>query len=268
MIRVFQIVLLSCATLLLTGCNSSEETDAFWHKVKIGDLVPPHDADRPASLLLKTISFNNYIFEIPAENIDILDNIWPMLYTKPLRLNDADAFKANFFSAGFGQVQMWDKIRDLLFAANAKKTETTSLLLSDGHTSDIVVAELDSEQTIFYISTSGSMEGTTIGPGILALRIKAEKVPGSRGVCEVDAKPVFPSPIRTQIPRLAPREKFGEFLFTSAGFKLKMSPGDFVILGPEKYISHQITLGSLFFSRPKPKPVVRVFLFVCTGIID
>lgn len=268
MIRVFQIVLLSCAALLLTGCNTSEETDALWHQVKIGDLVPPHDANRPAGQLPETISFDIYIFEIPAENIDTLDNIWPMLYTKPLRLNDADAFKANSFLVGFGQVQMWDKIRDLLFAADAKKTETTSLLLSDGQAGDLTVAELDNEQTIFYISTAGSMEGTTIGPGNLALRIKPEKIPGSRGICEVDIKPVFPSLIRTSIPQLAAREKSGEFLFTSAGFKLKMNPGDFVLLGPQKYISHQITLGGLFFSRPEPKPVVRVFLFVCTGIID
>jgi len=84
----------------------------------------------------------------------------------------------------------------------------------------------------------------------------------------VDVQPVFSLPVRSSIPQLAAREKSGEFLFTSAGFKLKMSPGDFVILGPQKYISHQITLGGLSFSRPEPKPVVRVFLFVCTGIID
>jgi hypothetical protein len=59
-----------------------------------------------------------------------------------------------------------------------------------------------------------------------------------------------------------------------------MSPGDFVVLGPEKYLSDQTALGGLFFSNPqgsmffskterKPpqlKPAVRIFLLVCTGI--
>jgi hypothetical protein len=61
-----------------------------------------------------------------------------------------------------------------------------------------------------------------------------------------------------------------------------MSPGDFVFLGPEKYIEDQTTLGGLFFNKPEgslffgatehkgpeQKPAVRVFLLVCTGIND
>ena len=76
--------------------------------------------------------------------------------------------------------------------------------------------------------------------------------------------------------------RFHEFDFSSAGFGLKMSPGDFVVLGPDKYISDRSTLGGLFFSKPegslffdktkrkmpKHKPAVRVFVLVCTGIGD
>jgi hypothetical protein len=163
---------------------------------------------------------------------------------------------------------MWNKIADILRDAGGKKIETVSLLLPDGETNDFTIARLDKEQTIFYISTAGSMEGATIGPGKLALRIKVEKIPGSRGVCKVNALPVFPSSITSPVPQLEAQAKSAEFLFTCAGFGLKMSPGDFVLLGPEKYIDHQITLGSLFFSRLGPKPTVRMLLLVCTRIID
>ncbi len=126
------------------------------------------------------------------------------------------------------------------------------------------------------------MDGVSIGPGMVGLRIKAEKIPGSKGVCQVSALPVFSPPIRGAIPQLLYRAKASEFLFKSAGFGLKMSPGDLVVLGPEEYIDHQITLGSLFFSRPqgslffsrterKPpelKPAVKIFLLLCTGIND
>jgi len=195
-----------------------------------------------------------------------LNDVWQMLYTKPLRFNDYDAFVANSFSVGFGEVQMWNKIADLLRATGGKRAKTVSLLLLDGQASDLAIAALGNEQTIFYISTDGSMEGVTIGPGNLALRIKAEKIPGLRGVCNVDVQPVFSLPVRSSIPQLAAREKLGEFLFDAAGFRLKMSPGNFVFLGPKKYTSDQITLASLVFSRPGLGPVVRMFLFVCTRI--
>lgn len=273
MIRVSQIMVFSCALTLLTGCSAPEKNKPIWEQIKIGDLAPSPDAKPPWGRLVKTINFVIHTFEIPAENISALDDIWQILpgshfaknrkmgalYTKPLRFNDYNAFKANSFSVGFGQRRMLNKIADSLYNADAKKVKTVSLLLPDGQDKDLAIKRLDNEQTIFYISTAGSMEGATVGPGKLALRIKAEKIPGSRGVCDVDTKPVFSSPIR---------KKSSDFLFTPLGFKLKMSPGDFVFLGPQKFISHQITLDSLFFSRPKPKPVIRAYLIVCTGIID
>ena len=281
MIRLFQIVVLGCVGFLLTGCNPPEKSDALWKNIKISDLAPSHPGSQP----LKIINFNVHIFETPDANISELDDVWEMLYAGPLRFNDYDAFIANSFSVGFGQIQMWNKIGDSLRAANSRKAGTISLLLVDGHANDITVVRIHDKQTIFYISTDGSMEGATVGPVELVLRIKAEKIPGSKGVCNVDTMPVFSPLKRSSIPELAARAKSGEFLFTSVGFRTKMSPGDFVLLGSKKYISSQTTLGGLFFSNPRGglffskskgsqvlkaerKPFVRIFLLVCTGIKD
>jgi hypothetical protein len=267
MTRFSQIMIFICTAVLLAGCNTPEKEKPIWEQIKISDLAP-YEVNNAAGRLLKTIDLDIHIFEMPAEDINAVSNIWQMLYTKPLQFSNYDAFKANSFSLGFGQLPMWDIIANVLRDAGGKKIETVSLLLPDGETNDFTIAGLDKEQTIFYISSAGSMEGVTIGPGKLTLRIKVEKIPGSRGVCNVNAQPVFTPPITSLVPQLAEREKSAEFLFTSAGFRLKMSPGDFVLLGPEKYIGHQITLGSLFFSRPKPKPTVRMFLLICVRIID
>lgn len=285
MVRLFQIAFLSCVVTLLLGCEPPERSKPVWKHIKIGDLAPSHSSKRPAGQSLETMDFHIYISDIPAENIGALDDIWQMLrspaaeggeivplHTKPFRFNDYEAFNANSFLVGFGRVRMWNKITALLHAAGDKKRvesiKTVSLLLFDGQANDLAVARLHSEQTIFYTLTGGSMEGVTVGWGKLVLRIKAEKIPGSRGVCKVNVVPVFLPPRKSLIPQLAAREKSREFVFASAGFELKMSPGDIFFLGPEKYIDHQITLGSLFFSRPKPKQVVRTFLFACTRTID
>lgn len=280
MIRVFQIAVLSGLAFWLAGCNGSEKEEPIWEQVKITDLSPIPKDKYPDGQLLKTINFNVYIFEIPSENLSTLDDVWPMLYGQPLRFNDYDAFGANTFLAGFGQIPMWSRVAELLRSADGIQANITSLLLLDGQSNDIAVAGLGQEQTVFHASKGGSMEGATLGPGQLGLQIKAEKVAGSRGVCRMSAVPVFSPPRRSSIPLLASREKSGEFRFTSAGFSLKMSPGDFVLLGPEKYDSGQVTLGSLFFSKPagslffselerkwpELKPAVRLFLLVCTGM--
>ena len=268
MIRLFQIAVLGCFGLALTGCDSPEKSEPSLQNIKIRDLAPSDSNKQPGRQLLKTINFDVYVFEIPAGNISALDDVWQMLYARPLKFNDYEAFSANSFLVGFGQIQMWNKIRDLLLTANSRKIETVSLLLPDGQTDDLAIAELDNEKTIFYTSTKGSMEGVTLGPGELALRIKAEKIPGERGVCKMSALPVFPSPITSPIRQIEDFAKSGEFLFTPVGFELKMSPGDFVFLGPSRYVSDQITLSSLFFSKPERRAVVRTYLILCTRISD
>jgi hypothetical protein len=74
--------------------------------------------------------------------------------------------------------------------------------------------------------------------------------------------------VRSAVPQPVTREKAGEIIFDSVGLELKMSPGDFLLLGPEKYVSDRMTLSSLFFTGSERRPVIRIFLFVCAGIPD
>jgi hypothetical protein len=265
MIRFFYIVLLSCIFTLLVGCSRPAETIPIWEKVKLRDLSPKRYGGTKGREL-KTTNFDIFIFDIPAENINLLDDACQRLYTRPLRYNDYKAFGANSFLACFGQSTMWDNIALLLRNADAREIDHISLLLTDGQTDDLAIAFLDREQTIFYVSNSGLMEGATIGPGKLVLRIKAEKIPGSRGVSNVSFMPAFPSPTKSLIPQIAAYEKSGEFLFKPVGFRLKMNPDDFIFLGPKEYSSDLMTLGSLFFSRPQPKPSIRALLIICSRI--
>jgi hypothetical protein len=138
----------------------------------------------------------------------------------------------------------------------------------DGQANDLEVAQLKSKKTIFYTCDEHTTDAVTIGPGQVVLRLKAEKIPGARGVCRIEAEPVFTPPFVTAIPQLADLEKEKVFHFTSLGLELKMSPGDFILLGPEKFIKSQITLGGLFFSPPGFRPMARIYLIVCNRITD
>ncbi len=268
MIRNLQFRTLLCVITLLAGCTPAEPP--IWEQVKISDLAKFQGATQKKSNVLKTINLNVRVIEIPAEKIEVLDNIWQVLHKGPLRFRDMEAFEANSFSAGYGQLEIWDKIAVFLRSAGGKQVRTVSLLLFDGESENITATRLYNEQAIWYYSYQNSLEGITAGPGKLVLRIKAEKVPGSRGLCRVYIKPVIPSLSGGALSRLSAAGRINETIFYSAGIELEMGRGDFIFLGPKEYIDNQVTLGGLLFSRPnrKPKPVVRVFLIVCTNVVD
>jgi hypothetical protein len=279
MIRAFQITFLGCLALFLIGCKGHERIEPEYNQVKIGDIAPSHKGKQQTAELLNTVSFDVHIFEIPSDNIIKLSDAWRMLYIQPLRFTDYNAFQANSFIVRFGQISALETIHDLLLAAGGQKIVTVSLLLPDSQAIDLAVTGLNKSQSISFIAADGIKQGATIGPGILVLRMQAEQVPESKSKCNLIAYPVFTTSIRSSIPELAARAKFREFQFSSAAFGLKMGPGDFIMLGPEKYIDDQLSLGSLFFSKPegslffspehgapKVKTAVRIFLLVCSRI--
>ena len=262
----------------LFGCTNHEPEPPIWEKVKIGDLAP-HEAGKTQKVeLLKMTKLDVHIFEIPAENIAEMDKIRKKLFIRPLQLKDYEAFNANSFLVRFGQVDLLRQTNDWLLGAEGRNIANVSLMLADGQAQTVAIAGLDRPQTIFYTGANDSSEGANVGPGVFGLRIKAENIPGSRGVCDLVGYPVFSPPTESTIPQLDEIGKLREFPFTSAAFGLKMSPGDFVFLAPKEYISDQTALGGLFFNNPRGglffsktkapeyKPAVRIFLLVCTGI--
>lgn len=260
------------------GCSEPEPEMPIWEKVKIGDLAPSNGGKPTPEQLLKTTKLDVHIFEIPAENVKMLDRIRKRLFIRPLRLKDYEAFNANFFLVRFGQVDMWKQTNDWLLEAQGRNISKVSLMLSDGQAQTIAIAGLDRPQTIYYTASDGTNQGAKVGPGVFGLRVKAEKIPGSRGVCDLVAYPVFSPPTKSAIPQLDARGKLHEFPFTGVAFGLKMSPGDFVVLAPKEYVNDLTSLSGMFFNNPQVsmffsktkgpeyKPSVRVYLLVCTGI--
>lgn len=258
MIRLFETAALSILLLVLPGCNEPRQEPAALEGIKIGDLAPAHSGDRGIEPL-KAANFNVYTFEMPAERIDALNDIWSMLRAEPLRFNNFEAFEANFFRVGVGHPTLNDTV-NMLHSAGGKRVQTVSLLLPDNRGNNLWVAPVPPGQTVFYTSEAGSMQGVTLGPGSMALRLTAQIFPGLRGLCDVRVQPTFMSPLRGPIPQTEGHPPSGDFPFTPTGFNLKMSPGDFFLLGPSEYVADGMTLAGYFFSRPAPSPRVRMFI--------
>ncbi len=266
MVRFYCTLLLALASFLLAGCPAPEKPP-IWKDVKIGDLAPhvPPAPNQPSSDIL---NLDIYVFEIPSNDANTLDNIWPSLYTQPLRFNSYNAFAMNLFAAGFGQPQDWNKIADILRNANARRAERNSLVLLNGQPKDLPVTAIDSQKTIFYTSIAHESEGVTIGPGAFTLRIKMQKIPGQRGVCNMSVQPVFIPPGEFHPPSRKEIEAPGSFTFDALGVELQISPGSFLLLGPRKYTADKSGLAGLFFSTDVPRPAAKLYLLVCGEIPD
>jgi len=251
----------------LAGCSSAEDKP-IWEDVKLADLIPSRQGRDQSKWPPKTIDFNIFIFEMPAKAVTVLDDIWPMLYAGPLDFIDGRTFSANLFSAGFGRQHMWEKVAGALRRANARKVRTESLFLLDGQANDVMVSSIYGKQSISYLSSGGFREQREIGPGAMVLRLRAEKVPAARGVCNVTVVPMFSLSASSAVPQLAAQLRAGEVAFESVSFTVKMSPGDFVFLGPKKHVSYQADLAGRFFSRASGRYPLRTFLIVCSTVGD
>jgi len=284
MIRALCIAVLGCFVTGVAGCAADTDKDPIWKDLKIGDLAPATTGKNGGRL--NTINFRVLVFEIPAEKSGALDAVRAVLYAEPVRFRNLQSFTANSFSVAFGQSRMWARVADLLYKADAQRLQNISLMLSEGEINDVPIAGLAAGQSVFHKTGAGSFEAAGAGPGLLALRVKAEKVSGLRGICNLSAAPVFVSALAGTLARRNLVKGSAEFEFTSAEFRLKMAAGDFFIMAPAKQIDNEAALGSYFFSRPHPGmrrffirrseeaetrrlyfgPVVRFYLFVCISV--
>jgi len=284
MMRALYIVVLGSLMTAVLGCAGDKEKDPIWKGLKIGDLAPATTGKSSNSLNI--INFKALVFELPAEKVSALDAVRTVLYAEPVRFRNFNVFTANSFSVVFGQSRMWPRVADLLYGADAQRVQTISLMLSDDEINDFPIFSLLARQSVFHKTATGSLEAGGTGPGLLALRVEAQRIPGLRGICSFTARPAFISALAGTLAQRSMGEGSAEFEFAGTEFRLKMTPGDFFIMAPAGQIDSQMALGSYFFNRPRPSkrrffirsseqaerrqlyfgPVVRLYLFVCVSI--
>ena len=265
MVRPFQLIVLIFFFGLLAGCNEGGEKPAPGN-VKIGELSPPSNSQSPELTRLKTMNFEVYAVEVPAENYALFNDLWAVLY-KPFHYRNYAAFRANYFQAGLGRETHWVEFRRIFEETKSKKLLSSTMMFFDGRPDNFEIGPIYGTQSIYY-SVGESMNTAKIGPGVLVLQLVPQKIPGTKGICTLTAVPKFTPPIVSTIPKLQERMQEKEVTFTDSALSVKLSPGEFIVLGPVKYIDNQTTLGGMLLSRPLPEPCVRLYVIVCTGIID
>jgi hypothetical protein len=210
---------------------------------------------------------------LPAANIYALDDIWQILNTSQLTLNDPCSFQANGLRAAAGKATVFGTIIEMLKSAKAEKQSTTSVLIPNGQAEVLPIARLTRKTTLSYIARGGKVESAEIGPGIIGLQVYARQITGSQTglsggsrVARVQIVPVITTPTEGLGWELSARIKANDIRIYSAGFGLNMRPGDLVVLAPSRYSQDEKAAAGRFFTRAGSKPSVMVVLLLCTSI--
>ncbi len=265
-----------CTAILLNGCLEKKE-EKIWEQVKIGDLASPTMTGRPASISeqkLKATSLAVDVLQIADSNNNVLDELWQLVRTRPIKFNEQKAFKANQFSAGLVNQEMVARFADFVRKANAQKhmtitrMTTISMLLFDEQPDSFTLALLEKEQDVFYVPSRGPNAGVTVGPGRIALQMTTTKLGGLRGIRNVKIVPVFEPLVGNTFAQFSKTKESDKLKFDDLAFELKISPGDLLIVGPTSHIPNQSTLAALAFIEPALPDLAKTYVIGCTSIND
>jgi len=286
---VFYFVL-TALVIIIAGCAQQQKDpdSSLLQGVKLSDLQPSF-----VPQLQPKIHFRMYTFDIPAENISSVEDMFKILRTSPMRFVNYDAFRTNGFAAGFGRIVIWDELGDKLRKAGALGRGTNALTISNDPDDNIDIAKIGEEHSIFYAGTDGTIAGVSLAAGRIAWNIKAQPNTDQRGSAQVRIQPVFKSYKDERIAQLTGKKRSSQTEFESSGFQLVMGEGDFILMGPGQYDGHlsldnlsldlqgdfvdiekpkdeqqnSFTLGNMFFKfHKKDGPVIRVYLIVFMGV--
>jgi len=261
--RLFKILVIFITAVSLAGC----ENDIFKPKtegIKIGELAPTRQRIKPQ--ILRTTNIDIVIFELPAENVRLLDDAWGILDKGTLRFNDPNGFAANKLRAAAGKISDINKIDPILKSAGAKKQLTTTILMSDGQPEVLNISRMTEKSTISFIGHNGAVKSSEAGPGVLALELSSRKIFNKRGVASVKVLPVIYTPTEGIAPAIAERLKAGDIRFFSAGLGMDMRSGDIIMLSTSQFSPDEITAAGRFFTKTGQDASVKVLLMVCTSV--
>lgn len=277
------------AMLAITGCGESVKRPPLQrHSIKIGDIKPSFSTKK-----MPEIAYQIMTFEIPAENVSILEEMFGALSQKSLHFKDPHGFGANGFSVGFGHKSDWQPLGKKLRLARARKVEARSLIVFDDQGDDVQAGIIESPGKYFYTHLNGSVSPQSLGPGYIAFRMKARPVADSRGLAFLSVQPLFSRGLDETISRLAGRKISGETVFDAASFNLKTGAGDFVLLSSTEPKEGLAMISELFFrvnrqiTMRKPEltddiaidanisgtirkdvNMIRAYIILCTGVTN
>lgn len=265
---------------ILPGCRSQKTPPPVWEQAKIGELAVISPPKTPLPSLAAQIKLEVLAFEIPAENVSQLDEMWSALTSKGLRFKNHDAFRANGFRVGKGRAHDLSWVVGKLGEAQGVRVDTIALMLTDDLEDDIRVRPVSTPRSVHFTAMDGSRQDTTVNAGVFCWRVKAKKLGTSGVIAQFTAYPFFKIRVPQAIEELAELARSRQIAFMAAAFTTRLTVGDLIVVGPERDHGDQSTLGGLLLENPRGrlfypqgpqgtpsvKPTLKILVFRCLAM--
>jgi hypothetical protein len=261
-------LVLFAAAIVLGGCQEPETQadQVSIDGIKITDIAPETIETIPHQIVFRILTF-----EVPSEQIDLLQETFRAMSKRQIQFADRDAFDANGFLAGFGTQQEWPAFSGGLEKAISRRTATRNVVVYEAAGDDIAGSMLNSSHDVAWIAAGGKTSRETFAVGRFAWMLKARPLESIRGVAQVQIVPVYRIGTRSLLAHLASVSDFTAF--PASAISIRMSPGDYVLLGSAgEPVSRDgrpiapLTLNRLLFYPAERPGMLRLFLVMCAGI--
>jgi hypothetical protein len=225
-------VFLFIIAFLFVGCDEGQQTSkrAKTEGIKISDLESFGKREMPPE-----IQFRIYTFLLSEQMLTKSDNIFEMLDKDSLTFVNAEAFKANGLAVGYSKGGSWGELGERLRQAGAVGVKETAMMVYDDKGEDLTFGTLNRAATIDYFTSEDDSFRTTISPGQLAWRIVAVPIEDKPRTAEVNIVAISKPDITMVAEAFRTKRKTKTIIYNVSGIELEMNPGDFLVLGPEKY---------------------------------
>jgi hypothetical protein len=273
-----ELMFLCIAFAILTGCGNNNQ-QVQTKGIKINELAATQanskgpQKENLQMQILHTTNINVVTYELPADKIPALDDIWKNLNANALRYNDANGFSANELRAGAGTIRDFPKIMSALTNSKAKKLYTTSLMIQTNQPEIVDMARLTRKTMISYIGRQGAVQNNEMGPGNLAMQVMARQIlpdlqTGSANTssASIQITPIIYYSTEGLSPQMVTQIRANDVRIYSAGFGMNIKPGEFIVLAPARITVDEKTAADRFFIKHEPDTTIRILLFICSSI--
>lgn len=231
--------------------------------IKIEDLRAKDMPPMPSSINIRI-----YTFEADAEDTLYMQSAFAELTVNPLKFRNRRAFNDNGFCVGFGRGRQWDKVAVKLEEIGAAKVMTNSVMIFDRKPYDIQVTGMPQGDEVSYYNNENNPAEAELEKGRFAFRITATRIAELADLADVKFETVFLPVEDRYIQRLVGRDTDNAVEFSSNTFRVKMSTGDFLFVGPCRYQEDVSKLGSRFFVNQQIESLVKYYLIVFMNVSD
>jgi len=231
-LKAVYLVVMVAAAMVMVGCREerARERSVEPRRLTVADLAPPQMSGPAWQVDLQVV-----VFDVPVGRAEEMDGVFGLLRTGPIRFGDRAALEANGLRAAFGPAQGWRAVAEKLNEIRARQVYTNTLMHFDDRGLDVVSLPVLETTTAVYTGADGGAQSVELETGQVAWASLARPDESLRGVADVTLRYVYRRQKDMAAARIARQDRVKERVFAFTVLAMKMSRGDFVLVGPTGY---------------------------------